>query len=607
MFKAFMPSRLGRYMLSTRSLFSVVFAGLITVLIIFQLGRLLGIGTSPLGVVNLQGGWQRNMDGTWQDTNMLRLGTSLNEPISLRYDLSLLPERTEEEAMVLMYKANFQWFTITLDGEALYSNHGLAGKDPGIEVYYVSLPADYAKHFLYVDMVSPYRFFSGSLPHMFIGSTTDILTFVFLDFLPKVLLSTLSVLCSVVIAVLYVLQLRNKTDNTADIWFSLFAFVWGIAIISGQYIFCRLMTPAGASTLTYGLYYFLPLLFAVYFYYSLSDYRKYMFPPLLMIGYFVASALLLKMVAGVEPPELLSVFAGVMVVAVFAVAIIGALEAAKGNGNIRSIAPFLMCSFLFGVLDLLRLYNTGNTPWYFMLSVTVMACAVLIRAIRRYWSSTKQAAIDVEALRLRSVLADENFAAIQERIEERKKLDHELKNHVKIMEIMVSDGHYDELKSYLGTYTGTEAFKQPLLFTKNHVVNAILNDRLRKAAAEGITTTHEIRTPQHLPFNDTDVCSMLMNILDNAIESCLRLSEPEKRWLRLVMDIRQENLFLQCDNSRGNEIERDGNAIRSSKRNPSQHGIGLRVVKDIAKKYGGTEQINYDEECFSICLALPLK
>ena len=69
------------------------------------------------------------------------------------------------------------------------------------------------------------------------------------------------------------------------------------------------------------------------------------------------------------------------------------------------------------------------------------------------------------------------------------------------------------------------------------MADAILNSKLSLAGARKIAVNAKARVPEHMAVSDVNLCSILGNLLDNAIESCMRIEEPEKRFLRVYIGL----------------------------------------------------------------------
>ena len=86
-------------------------------------------------------------------------------------------------------------------------------------------------------------------------------------------------------------------------------------------------------------------------------------------------------------------------------------------------------------------------------------------------------------------------------------------------------------------------------YTANFAVNSILQDTASKAKAAGIAFTAEAQIPEKLPLSHQDLCALLMNLLDNALEAAAQVEEPSQRFLRLRLSLQKGFLAVRCENS----------------------------------------------------------
>ena len=94
--------------------------------------------------------------------------------------------------------------------------------------------------------------------------------------------------------------------------------------------------------------------------------------------------------------------------------------------------------------------------------------------------------------------------------------------------------------------------------------------------------------PDELPFPETDLCSLLMNLLDNALEAAAKVTPSRDRFLTLRINLNTGYLAIVCKNSFTGELKKDrrGNLL-TIKEDALSHGFGYRQMKGITRKYNG--------------------
>ena len=109
-----------------------------------------------------------------------------------------------------------------------------------------------------------------------------------------------------------------------------------------------------------------------------------------------------------------------------------------------------------------------------------------------------------------------------------------------------------------------------------------------------------------LNMEDIDLCRMLTNILENAVEGCQKVSE-EQRIIRLNLHSKGNFLFIKCENSCNEDNLRITNGkYKSSKKNSDKHGYGLKIINGIAEKYNGILNVQVRGGFFAVTTTLCL-
>ncbi len=179
---------------------------------------------------------------------------------------------------------------------------------------------------------------------------------------------------------------------------------------------------------------------------------------------------------------------------------------------------------------------------------------------------------------------------------------HDYRNHISNMKIQLSEGNYDKLDEYLTELAGDLETVDTVIKTGNVMADAILNSKLSIAEKQGIRLNVKANIPDSIPMTDVELCSVLGNMLDNAIEACAKLPE-EERFMRVYVSTLKGQLYFSVQNSAGKVIKRKGIYLSTKE---GEHGYGLFRIDRIAKKYGGYVNRQNDEGIFATELMIPL-
>lgn len=139
-----------------------------------------------------------------------------------------------------------------------------------------------------------------------------------------------------------------------------------------------------------------------------------------------------------------------------------------------------------------------------------------------------------------------------------------------------------------------------LLNTGNRVVDAMLNDKYKKAMASGLEFEATLDIPSQLPYEDGDLCVILGNLLDNAYEATVKVKQG-RQYIKTVILFDRNSLIISVENSFEGKLKYgwDGQLL-SSKEDSKNHGFGLKSVKKKVEKYGGDIYFEIQTEVFKI-------
>ena len=309
-------------------------------------------------------------------------------------------------------------------------------------------------------------------------------------------------------------------------------------------------------------------------------------------------------------------------------------------GIIRFITILLVQTtniLLFGVL--IHLFKKGRTrlqrlEWILLLMVflfsgAVMVCMRIAEVQEQFSKSTKilflcvdisivainlitlevismlnrhnSEKMETERLKMQLQYQTQYATAVQQQEDTIHKLRHDMKHNMTVIRSLVEEHDDQKLKAYLDQYA--EQFHALISFIHtNHVsVDAIINTKLTYAQENGIEVV--CRIDSNLPpLRDIDYCTLLGNLLDNAIEASLNnLLQPE---IVLEMHCENEQLLIQIKNRIDTSVLTSNPKLKTSKQIKSEHGFGIRSVQEIAAYYDGSVDFYEDGGYFIVAVCL---
>ena len=156
---------------------------------------------------------------------------------------------------------------------------------------------------------------------------------------------------------------------------------------------------------------------------------------------------------------------------------------------------------------------------------------------------------------------------------------HDYRNHIQMMKVLAANGDMDALKAYLDELDTDLNTVDTVVKTGNPMADAILNSKISLARSRNIPTQVDAHIPVKLKMSELDLCCIIGNLFDNAMEASMALPE-EKRMIRVYMDMKGTQLYISFTNfTAAKKLSKVGKGFRTSK--GEGHGFGLVRIDDI--------------------------
>lgn len=189
------------------------------------------------------------------------------------------------------------------------------------------------------------------------------------------------------------------------------------------------------------------------------------------------------------------------------------------------------------------------------------------------------------------------YQSLQRHIEVTAKLRHDFKHTVRTASTLANEGKFETLKKLLADYnTAAASAERPRLFTRHSSLNALVSYYYEQASSKNITCDWVIRVPEKIDIEDIDLCSVVGNILENAIHAA-ETAENENRYINFKADMEDNgDIYIVSTNGFSGMVHKDSDKYLSTKKDGS--GIGIESVKNVAKRYRGFVKFYHDQNTF---------
>lgn len=179
---------------------------------------------------------------------------------------------------------------------------------------------------------------------------------------------------------------------------------------------------------------------------------------------------------------------------------------------------------------------------------------------------------------------------------------HDYHNHLQSLKFKLKSNKISEAINYLDELeTDLDSIGQ-LVETGNLNIDAILNSKLSLAQKQEIEVNFKAIIPNNLLINDIDCCALLGNLIDNAIESCQKVTGT--KFIRLYLGLYKNQFYISITNSTDELVKKFDYEYISNKR--GDHGYGLLRINKIVNKYKGYINRQNEPGVFVTEIMLPL-
>lgn len=213
--------------------------------------------------------------------------------------------------------------------------------------------------------------------------------------------------------------------------------------------------------------------------------------------------------------------------------------------------------------------------------------------------------VDRKISQYQKELVEKHFEEVENMYRQTRGWRHDLKNHIQTMKAHAAMGEYDRLNEYMDELDTDLNEVDQIIKTGNVKIDAVLNSKLSLARAKQIDVEAKAVVPRELAVSEVDLSVILGNLMDNAMEACLKIDEKERRFLRVYMDVFKGQLYIYVMNSVKDAPKRMGKIYLTTK-DSRNHGFGLLRMDKVVDKYHGYLDRQHEEGVFATEVMLPL-
>ena len=202
-------------------------------------------------------------------------------------------------------------------------------------------------------------------------------------------------------------------------------------------------------------------------------------------------------------------------------------------------------------------------------------------------------------------LQAQQYADLAASVEEARAARHDLRHHLGALKTLSEDGEHEQLRLYIDEISEGLPSERRIKVCENYAANAVLDHYIRKANSLDIPIKINMRLPNAVGISDADLCVILGNSVENALEATAMVPE-EERFISISALSEGDRLYITVDNSFDGTLKtnRDDGVYLSRKRDFRLGGVGIGSIKAAVAKYNGQMKIEAEDKIFRLSLML---
>ncbi|MBR4742749.1 MAG: GHKL domain-containing protein [Oscillospiraceae bacterium] len=198
-------------------------------------------------------------------------------------------------------------------------------------------------------------------------------------------------------------------------------------------------------------------------------------------------------------------------------------------------------------------------------------------------------------------LTEQHLGEVRAIHREMRAYKHDFHHHLELLKSYLEAGETDRALAYVRELDENLRNVDPLVKTGNVSLDAILSAKLGQAKEAGISVNVKAAVPDSLTLTDVELCAVVANLLDNALEACA--AAEGERFIRLYMTMKGKMLYFSMLNAAGPKKQKNGGLFRTDK--SGMHGFGLRRARSILEAHDGWLKVNSEDGAFTTEFLVP--
>lgn len=255
-----------------------------------------------------------------------------------------------------------------------------------------------------------------------------------------------------------------------------------------------------------------------------------------------------------------------------------------------SACAYIVMSILTGfiVTDSLRIIQIAVVFSMFFIVVSLIAIIAVISISAKYQNEKRE----TELMSLTNTMMEKNFSELESSQQAIRQQVHDFKNHIRTISGMIENDI--SAKKYIEDLLSVSYSQSQYCYCNNNAINSIINCKINDAKAQNIHFEHYITLSSPLFLSPVDICAILANQIDNALEACEKMSADSNRFVKVEIWQKEAFVFFKVTNSVDRNPFNNKHELISTKNTQNGlHGLGIKNIFKTVSNYGGTLKNDY--------------
>lgn len=230
---------------------------------------------------------------------------------------------------------------------------------------------------------------------------------------------------------------------------------------------------------------------------------------------------------------------------------------------------------------------------------TILAVILLMSVL--IFNMNRQYEMEKELAKLKSEQAElweREYTVLNNSYAVNAKLFHDIHNHIGALRQLLSHQKYDKALQYLDELQEPIREITDTVWTGDEIVDYLINSKAAVALLNQIQLQVKVEFPRYTNIRSADLCAILGNLLDNALEAVKKITESEQRIVHLTIRRINQMLVIKVENYFSNHLAVENDKLQTTKTEAGLHGWGLKNAQTAAEKYDGVVKTTYEGNTF---------